>query len=787
MLAAFLLGSLFGFLGLVAVEALAIVWVIDRLRRKKAANEVSERGEGRDLDGERPVTFPYSKQGVVWVLEPDSVPKISSDVSATGGSKERRKKKEIMDAFPVKKYAKLKDHSLILTDLDGSQATIELTGCTVASVSASNLSSRKWAKRYPIRLESKDSVVYDRSKTCYLYIDTSWEKESWCKALRLASCIDRVKLHWYAQLSEEFHNYLALLNAEYPCFLKPAMFFGEAMDKTNRVDGSSRVRLFLKKLAKKASTKTGLESKTSLGSSLQAERKMGEKLHSYSGLSQEEKSSSNSLPDLVQPSSPSSFTLSDKGQPSMFPDAVCDEKSVQDEGSLCLNLLVSRLFFDVKRNSEIRNSIKARIQRSLSNMRTPTYIGEITCTQLDLGNLPPYIHKMRLLPMNLNELWAVEVDFEYSDGVVLDIETRLEVHEPELQNDIMNTSFGTDSIANVNSDLLEGIEHYGNQLKSSSNSTVQIENKGEEEEVDDLRRTKSSSWTSTYMSRWKAILHSIADQVSQVPFCLALKVTAVRGTLRLHIKPPPSDQLWFGFPSMPEIVWNLESSVGDRKITNTHIASLIGSRFKAAIRETLVLPNCESVCIPWMLADKGDWISREGAPFIWGNQETVDARGSVISSSQPEEPKSKLDSSNRRNGPSAYIDTKEEVHVEHPPKEPPSESSSSHGSSVSSRQPSYSSTNEELKIPLLSTESSRESSIQSRQEPPMASSSRGIVTVEELNVIHHEDDTKPKKNGRRARMMDFGKRMGDKLEEKRRHIEEKSKHIVEKMLDNTRT
>jgi len=74
--------------------------------------------------------------------------------------------------------------------------------CLRTSSEQINISFRIWycfcfvcrAKRYPIRLESKNSVLYNGSKTCYIYSETSWEKESWCKALRLASCPDRAKL-----------------------------------------------------------------------------------------------------------------------------------------------------------------------------------------------------------------------------------------------------------------------------------------------------------------------------------------------------------------------------------------------------------------------------------------------------------------------------------------------------------------------------------------------------------------------------------------------------------------
>jgi hypothetical protein len=46
------------------------------------------------------------------------------------------------------------------------------------------------------------------------------------------------------------------------------------------------------------------------------------------------------------------------------------------------------------------------------------------------------------------------------------------------------------------------------------------------------------------------------------------------------VKPPPSDQIWFGFQSMPDMEWNIETYIGDRKITSSRVGSLIGNRFK---------------------------------------------------------------------------------------------------------------------------------------------------------------------------------------------------------------
>jgi hypothetical protein len=110
-------------------------------------------------------------------------------------------------------------------------------------------------------------------------------------------------------------------------------------------------------------------------------------------------------------------------------------------------------------------------------MRTPAYMGEITLSDFSLGKLPPYVHTMRVLPLDLNELWAFEVDFEYSGGILLHIETRLEVQEPELQKDIMKTDLGAESEGDVDSDLLDSIEQYGNQFRSSQNSVTSAEEK----------------------------------------------------------------------------------------------------------------------------------------------------------------------------------------------------------------------------------------------------------------------------------------------------------------------
>lgn len=83
--------------------------------------------------------------------------------------------------------------------------------------------------------------------------------------------------------------------------------------------------------------------------------------------------------------------------------------------------------------------------------------------------------------------------------------------------------------------------------------------------------TQQSSFIFLYLSDYSSI---------KVPLSLVIRMTSLRGTLRLHIKPPPSDQLWLAFTSMPDIDFNLESSIGEHKINSGHIALFLISRLK---------------------------------------------------------------------------------------------------------------------------------------------------------------------------------------------------------------
>ncbi|CAA7403401.1 unnamed protein product [Spirodela intermedia] len=774
---ALVVGILIGVFAILAVEAVALLAVLVRLvRKKKGAPRVPGASGDDDLDGETLLGCDYRKKGIVWVLEPERIPRIT-DESSLKVLKEQKAKKRIVEVSPSRKYAKIFDHSLSLMDVDGCQeeATVQLTDCMILAVSGSDLPSKKWAKRYPIKVEGKRSAIYNGSQTFYLYLETSWEKEAWCKALRQASCPDTEKR--YAKLRKDFSNYvLPLQAAENQLFIKASELFGEVTEKTSRAgaDSSSKVRQFLKKIAKKAS-KSVAENKASMVSFSNGASRVGEKSFLIGDVSLPlstteaaslEKNSSSSSENSSQVISPALSHLGSQIPSSASSDLACSGRYGLDDGRGCWNLLFSRLFFDAKRSVSVNSFIKGRIQRSLSNMRTPSYIGGITCTSLNLGNLPPYICSMRVLPVDEDQVWAFEANIEYTGGIALEIETRLEVREPDFQKGLLDSNMERNTAAEVTSALLGGLECHSEMLYLASDSTEKMENKTEKDKPDGLGQSKSTSWA----SRYKSIVNSIAEHVSQVPISLSLRISSLRGTLRVHIKSPPSDQLWFGFTSMPEIEWNLDSSVGDCKVSNGHVTSLLSSRFKTAIQETLVLPNCESVSIPWMLAEKDDWVPRSVAPFIW-----------VARRDAGESPADEVAPPTSHSGESVRIkkgssgDTKSIISLDDNLQEaataagPPGtkDSGEMEGGGAADPLP------ESLGRPSPGYE---DPSLGGGQR-----SSRRESTAERSTCS--PDDGRPR-TGRKTRMMDLGRKVTEKLEEKRRHIEEKSRHMVEKMLEN---
>lgn len=193
----------------------------------------------------------------------------------------------------------------------------------------------------------------------------------------------------------------------------------------------------------------------------------------------------------------------------------------------------------------------------------------------------------------------------------------------------------------------------------------------------------------------------------------------------------------------------------------------------------MVLPNCESICIPWMQAEKNDWVPQKAAPFIWLNHEGTKDPMPMIEKpcSQPVEAKPKIDIS--RQPSSGHSESRQQkLNNVEPELTPTSEPTESPGPINAINLQKRSISSQELTTPLLLDDEPQDDSRRNGETPMTGSPSRSVIISENQDQAVEHDDARPKRIGTRARMLDLGKKMGEKLE---RHIEEKRKHIVEKM------
>ncbi|KAL6493427.1 hypothetical protein OROGR_032206 [Orobanche gracilis] len=280
------------------------------------------------------------------------------------------------------------------------------------------------------------------------------------------------------------------------------------------------------------------------------------------------------------------------------------------------------------------------------------------------------------------------------------------------------------------------------------------------------------------------------NRCRSVPISLGIRVFSLSGTIRLCLKPPPSDQIKYGLGLLLclifNLTWNLPLGIIKLRMGILLCSSSVGSSFGAAIRETLVLPNSESVGIPWMLAEKDDWVPRKAATFIWykNNQDSASSNNTT-KERVPCFPGEATHDAEANHGNFTRSEVNHDISKNVDPiPEAASEFSDPCASSSSSMDESTLSDTcfQELRAPLLKKENLHEFGRTSIEEKPdnSAHSLSRSLTEGQIHFLD-DNDTRPRRIGMRERMRGLGKKMGDKLEVKRRDLEDKGRSLFERM------
>lgn len=104
--------------------------------------------------------------------------------------------------------------------------------------------------------------------------------------------------------------------------------------------------------------------------------------------------------------------------------------------------------------------------------------------------------------------------------------------------------------------------------------------------VGEIRITISTTLTLSLGSRFKPY---------NIPIVLAVVLRSLEGNLLLHVKKPPSNRLWFGFTTMPNMDIDIEPVVSERKVQWGMVTRLIESRLRELLTESIIVPNMDDI------------------------------------------------------------------------------------------------------------------------------------------------------------------------------------------------
>jgi hypothetical protein len=537
-----------------------------------------------------------STQGNVWVAhlpqgdwskltlkQASSKDKKKEKEAPTKDASKREGPQDCLEIWPVRKHAILNSNILYLRAADGTEESILLDGCEVLAVSSGHGPGGKWARKMPLKVHHDERAVYHGCNDCLLYLDTGWEKETWCEVLRATAKLGSLSNDWFLQTKREYQDYTQRVETHLPYVNKfhataaaatagggEVTKFGAEMNTEEKLvenkseEGLSRKKLIWKKLTRRSSK--GKETKDT--KSLDALEELADFTRRISAVSSsqgQDDGSSSRKKDLsssidsknnisssrdeyvnnavhassVESKSGDSMELAqlvdNEGEKKTLMGTEQDEKDASfvaaleqhtagepavnlskeiDQGLLCLNMIIGRIYFDFYHSPSRVASIQRLIQKQLSKMKTPSYIKSITIAELDLGKSPPYATALRMLPADAAGALALEFDLQWQGVGSITCETRLEVRDASAQDKVASQVGEPGLAGDAAAALLTGI---GNDLNISGVTTASgVTADSVSSRTGTTRVLEDGNKKGGLMQSVKSMISRVAEQVSQV-------------------------------------------------------------------------------------------------------------------------------------------------------------------------------------------------------------------------------------------------------------------------------
>ena len=104
-------------------------------------------------------------------------------------------------------------------------------------------------------------------------------------------------------------------------------------------------------------------------------------------------------------------------------------EDLTDGGTRAVNAFLARAFFDMQRSARMNGVLQKKIETKLERIRTPSYMGAISCTHFHIGSCPPLFRTLEVVSAGPGGATALEGYVECYGGAKLTIETRVDMRE----------------------------------------------------------------------------------------------------------------------------------------------------------------------------------------------------------------------------------------------------------------------------------------------------------------------------------------------------------------------
>jgi len=281
---------------------------------------------------------------------------------------------------------------------------------------------------------------------------------------------------------------------------------------------------------------------------------------------------------------------------------------------LWLNAVLTRLFWDFLRETRWQNLLVEKVQKKLGKMHLPYFVEGLRVSELDLGKTLPQIIQASDPYVDSHGLW-VKLEVAYEGSAKMSLETKLNLmrlKKKERTHDNIECNDGASGTESQKSDSkLEA--PFNEDAEDSAESDSEVEEIDEEVGREDdqlqpqqqgaskriLKLIDKVAATKYFQQATEvSVIRKAMEGVSNTPLVLSVGVHELRGTLALNVPPHPSDRLWWGFETPPEMRLSVTPRVGEKQVTLMQITDWIQAKLKMELSKILVVPNMDDIAIP---------------------------------------------------------------------------------------------------------------------------------------------------------------------------------------------